>query len=538
MYLHEMAEPEASFTKEEMSIGKHTEYEKRLIQHYWDLLVKERAEKSNRKNTQKDVELNGEHQHSHPKVESKHIVIKNPKQTMANHKNHKNASNVFNGETNGFGDECSNDSVVNGESGDSAVQSASPVIQCRWGTPTTRISSNCSSNSESNSLSNSLSSTPNQTSGAAQPSQPQPQQQQPQHPSPQEALVHQLQHGVRLSPGITHRILGQTYVKSGDNLLNGIDSDNAVDAQLMKRNGLTNGMDGEGDSSGDDMTADDDDGLDFDPISISSRGLQDLLRDSSVMSTHSVVNTVFSNQTHDMYVNRLAKHHSYEIPTQMVTSNQKANEYQNGFVVNNRQQMMNVFNNQMSGPQQQHLLSQHQIHSQQHPQQQPSPQWQTQQQNSLRQLLPNVNIAFRHQNTGLDGTGGNGFLNGFTGNCNTNSQQMIPNIRQQSIGHQMGGPSLMSSHPVMATNNGGPTGATAGNGVNVLPHFWSQSQQQQQQREHMLRLQQQQQQHQIPVHRQHPFHHNQRLYMGPPVAQQMSAPVPTAAGGRQPPPGF
>lgn len=42
MYLHEMAEQEASFTKEEMQAGKHTEYEKRLIQHYLDIIASER----------------------------------------------------------------------------------------------------------------------------------------------------------------------------------------------------------------------------------------------------------------------------------------------------------------------------------------------------------------------------------------------------------------------------------------------------------------------------------------------------------------
>ncbi|XP_053206590.1 uncharacterized protein LOC128390844 [Panonychus citri] len=34
MYLHELADPEASFTKEEMQQGKHTEYEKKLINQY------------------------------------------------------------------------------------------------------------------------------------------------------------------------------------------------------------------------------------------------------------------------------------------------------------------------------------------------------------------------------------------------------------------------------------------------------------------------------------------------------------------------
>jgi CCR4-NOT transcription complex subunit 4 len=30
MYLHKIAEPEASFTKEDMHAGKHTEYERKL----------------------------------------------------------------------------------------------------------------------------------------------------------------------------------------------------------------------------------------------------------------------------------------------------------------------------------------------------------------------------------------------------------------------------------------------------------------------------------------------------------------------------
>ena len=32
MYLHENAEPEISFTKDDMHLGKHTEYERRLIE--------------------------------------------------------------------------------------------------------------------------------------------------------------------------------------------------------------------------------------------------------------------------------------------------------------------------------------------------------------------------------------------------------------------------------------------------------------------------------------------------------------------------
>lgn len=46
MYLHELAEQEASFTKEEMQLGKHTEYEKRLIAYYLDVIAKEKENKS------------------------------------------------------------------------------------------------------------------------------------------------------------------------------------------------------------------------------------------------------------------------------------------------------------------------------------------------------------------------------------------------------------------------------------------------------------------------------------------------------------
>lgn len=42
MYLHEVADHEASFTKEEMQVGKHTEYEKRLIAYYLDVIAKEK----------------------------------------------------------------------------------------------------------------------------------------------------------------------------------------------------------------------------------------------------------------------------------------------------------------------------------------------------------------------------------------------------------------------------------------------------------------------------------------------------------------
>ena len=45
MYLHEIADQEASFTKEEMQLGKHSEYEKRLIAYYLDVIAKEKEQK-------------------------------------------------------------------------------------------------------------------------------------------------------------------------------------------------------------------------------------------------------------------------------------------------------------------------------------------------------------------------------------------------------------------------------------------------------------------------------------------------------------
>ncbi|OTF71622.1 hypothetical protein BLA29_005231, partial [Euroglyphus maynei] len=61
MYLHEMAEQEASFTKEEMQAGKHTEYEKRLIQHYLDIIAAER-EKEKQLLQQQTIQTNGSKQ--------------------------------------------------------------------------------------------------------------------------------------------------------------------------------------------------------------------------------------------------------------------------------------------------------------------------------------------------------------------------------------------------------------------------------------------------------------------------------------------
>lgn len=47
MYLHELADQEASFTKEEMQAGKHTEYEKRLILHFLEVIANEKERQQN-----------------------------------------------------------------------------------------------------------------------------------------------------------------------------------------------------------------------------------------------------------------------------------------------------------------------------------------------------------------------------------------------------------------------------------------------------------------------------------------------------------
>ena len=104
MYLHEMADPEASFTKEEMQVGKHTEYEKRLIQYYLDLLSKEKDQKLNRKNQTNSQSFD-------EKIESKTILIQNGSQNTQKDRqfqeiNDKNSGNAFGG------DETSNDSVI------------------------------------------------------------------------------------------------------------------------------------------------------------------------------------------------------------------------------------------------------------------------------------------------------------------------------------------------------------------------------------------------------------------------------------------
>lgn len=61
MYLHELADQEASFTKEEMQAGKHTEYEKRLIQKYLEIISIEREKERQQqmKSTQKSFSSNG-----------------------------------------------------------------------------------------------------------------------------------------------------------------------------------------------------------------------------------------------------------------------------------------------------------------------------------------------------------------------------------------------------------------------------------------------------------------------------------------------
>ncbi|XP_054161490.1 uncharacterized protein DDB_G0283357-like [Oppia nitens] len=610
MYLHEMAEQEASFTKEEMQLGKHTDYEKRLIQHYSDLLAKEKAEKTNRKNAANSKTTNNTsttttnnnknnsnnsnnnnnnendnkttnnnkntNNSNHNKMQSKTIVIKNAPQ-----KQPKQQSII---QTNGFGgDDGSNDSVGD----NSTARSTSPVIPCRWGTPITaggqHMSSDCSSNSESNS--NSLSSTPNQTSTI---------------PTIQSCDTQQQQQIVRKGQSgqqplrLQQRILTQTFVKSNGELINNID-DNAMDGQIMSNNCVGDSDDIIDDDAEDDVG--DEDGLDFDPISISSRGLQDLLRDTfitthpqssstSMMGTggdRGQHNNVFNNinsgggGTNDIFMSSNQKllsnsNNFYSSLSKQQQTSQQTNQFSsinNGFVNNNRQQMLssnNAYNSyqqlpglqstgQGGGPQLQHMnqLS----HQQQPPQQQQqslSPQWQTQQQNSLRQLLPNVNIAFRQtpDQPLMGGVGGGtGLLansNNFTGNSHTNSTQqqqiMANNLRQQQQYGHMGG-QMMGRHMM---SNMGSTGADNTN--NVLSQYWNQSQHQQQQqqnsqRDHILRLQQQQQQH--PIHRQQQqqqsFLTNQSTYW-PPMggthggqpSQQMT--ISSGVGSRQPPPGF
>jgi hypothetical protein len=102
MYLHEMAEPEASFTKEEMQLGKHTEYEKRLIHYYLDLLSKEKEKKK--------LELiSCEKSSDNNKCNNKSFLINNNRKILANNREFVIDSN---GCTNGC-DETSNDSVIN-----------------------------------------------------------------------------------------------------------------------------------------------------------------------------------------------------------------------------------------------------------------------------------------------------------------------------------------------------------------------------------------------------------------------------------------
>ena len=103
MYLHDIADPEASFTKEEMQIGKHTEYEKRLIQHYLDMLSKEKDQKNNRKNTNNSQTIDDKN------IENKTILIQNRVDSQTNNQKQfqsNQTSNAFGG------DETSNDSVI------------------------------------------------------------------------------------------------------------------------------------------------------------------------------------------------------------------------------------------------------------------------------------------------------------------------------------------------------------------------------------------------------------------------------------------
>lgn len=103
MYLHDIADPEASFTKEEMQVGKHTEYEKRLIQHYLDLLSKDKDQKNNKKNTNNSQTIDDK------SIESKTILIQNRVDSQQNQKQFQS-----NQSSNAFGnDETSNDSVFN-----------------------------------------------------------------------------------------------------------------------------------------------------------------------------------------------------------------------------------------------------------------------------------------------------------------------------------------------------------------------------------------------------------------------------------------
>jgi CCR4-NOT transcription complex subunit 4 len=430
MYLHEMAEPEASFTKEEMQLGKHTEYEKRLIHYYLDLLSKEREKKK--------LELISCEKSSDNKCNNKSFLINNNRKILANNREFAIESNGCN---NGC-DETSSDSLLNGESDTerSVPQSTpSPLLPCRWGTSLNR--SNCSSNSESNS--NSLSSTPNNT----------------------------LVTNDTLSSSSTTTTAQQS-TKNGE-LINNID-DNAVDTSIItSADDINNGID----DDSDDMTADDD-GLDFDPISISSRGLQDLLRDCNseliCINTSNDLNLII----HKFGVNQVQQQFNTNKPV---------------IHFNNRESVQN------QGQQHQQQL------------QQQSHQWQ-QQQNSLRQLLPNVNITFQHQNNSNNSSG---FVNGLR----DSSQPVFNNThirQQQPIGHQMPISGQLIGHPVMSS-----AANVSANGVNCVPQYWNQTQQQQQ---HILRLQQHQQQQQLQ--RQQQF--SQRFFM--PTIGSMS--------GRQPPPGF
>lgn len=303
--------------------------------------------------------------------------------------------------------------VGNGENSETTGHSASPVIPFRWGTPiNSRLSSNCSSNSESNSLS----STPNQTSVAL---------------SSQHQTTGQTQHPTVQMSRPVDKNFG---IKTGE-ILNNID-DNAIDSQIIP-NGLANSiLDGE-DSSGEDIAVDDepeDDGLDFDPISISSRGLQDLLRDSN--QTECLINNVFNSNSNSDYMFSNNGTHLQNLQNQR----QNQNYLQNHQIPNNlsylsKQQLLsNGFTNH-SQPQLLHRSMSSGLGPQMStPPGVPPNQWQTQQQqNCLRQLLPNVNITFQHQSLQnsigskpiSSGLVGNGFLNGLTSNPNQQTSQPV-----------------------------------------------------------------------------------------------------------------
>lgn len=104
MYLHELAEQEASFTKEEMQLGKHNEYEKRLINHYWNLIQQREREKEKKRHDSGQV-TSGQRSRDSP------VNVKSVKNSGSFHSSQqKIVDMVFvNGQLNG--DDTSNDSV-------------------------------------------------------------------------------------------------------------------------------------------------------------------------------------------------------------------------------------------------------------------------------------------------------------------------------------------------------------------------------------------------------------------------------------------